>query len=103
VNGASVEEICEAAGFTRGAFYSNFSDKSALVLAIISQNITRQVVAAKRAIAVIKPASDLSADELVSRALTANAEAGREPGEGTLANRELLLHAAGSPSCADRI
>ena len=33
--GASVEEICEAAGFTRGAFYSNFADKDALVLALI--------------------------------------------------------------------
>ena len=26
VLGASVEEICEDAGFTRGAFYSNFDD-----------------------------------------------------------------------------
>lgn len=33
--GASVEEICEAAGFTRGAFYSNFSDKDDLVLAMM--------------------------------------------------------------------
>lgn len=35
VIGASVEEICEAAGFTRGAFYSNFTDKDDLVLAMI--------------------------------------------------------------------
>jgi AcrR family transcriptional regulator len=97
VNGASVEEICEAAGFTRGAFYSNFPDKSALVLAIIQQNIARQVVAAERAIAVIKLASNVSADELVSLALTAYEEAGREPGESTLADRELLLHAARKP------
>ena len=37
--GASVEEICEAAGFTRGAFYSNFADKDALVLALIRASI----------------------------------------------------------------
>ncbi len=31
-HGASVEDICERAGFTRGAFYSNFSSKDDLVL-----------------------------------------------------------------------
>ena len=39
----SVEEICEAAGFTRGAFYSNFADKDALVLALIEQGIAERV------------------------------------------------------------
>ena len=32
---ASVEEISEHAGFTRGAFYSNFTDKDELVLAML--------------------------------------------------------------------
>ena len=45
--GASVEEICEAAGFTRGAFYSNFADKDALVLALIRQSIKAQYAAAE--------------------------------------------------------
>lgn len=36
--GASVEEICEAAGFTRGAFYSNFTDKDDLVLAMVQRD-----------------------------------------------------------------
>lgn len=47
VEGASVEEICEAAGFTRGAFYSNFSDRSELVLAMIQHSITVQFAAAR--------------------------------------------------------
>jgi len=34
---ASVEEICERAGFTRGAFYSNFGSKDELFLALIGQ------------------------------------------------------------------
>lgn len=34
IQGASVERICEAAGFTRGAFYSNFDTKDDLVLAM---------------------------------------------------------------------
>lgn len=32
IQGATVEEICERAGFTRGAFYSNFETKDDLVL-----------------------------------------------------------------------
>ena len=43
INGASVEEICEAAGFTRGAFYSNFADKSELVLALLEAQHDRSV------------------------------------------------------------
>lgn len=34
VDAASVEAICERAGFTRGAFYSNFETKEELVLAL---------------------------------------------------------------------
>lgn len=34
---ASVETICERAGFTRGAFYSNFESKEELFLALITQ------------------------------------------------------------------
>ncbi|RPF19581.1 TetR/AcrR family transcriptional regulator [Myceligenerans xiligouense] len=34
IHGASIEVICEAAGFTRGAFYSNFDSKEALFLAL---------------------------------------------------------------------
>ncbi|WP_309132687.1 TetR/AcrR family transcriptional regulator [Brevibacterium sp.] len=37
IDGASIEEICEAAGYTRGAFYSNFSSRDDLVLATIEQ------------------------------------------------------------------
>lgn len=35
VNGASVEAICEEAGFTRGAFYSNFTTKEDLLKALM--------------------------------------------------------------------
>ena len=34
---ASVEQITEAAGFSRGAFYSNFTDKDDLALAVIDK------------------------------------------------------------------
>ncbi|SDB96147.1 DNA-binding transcriptional regulator, AcrR family [Raineyella antarctica] len=35
---ASVEEICDRAGFTRGAFYSNFGSKNDLVLAMLEHD-----------------------------------------------------------------
>lgn len=35
VEGSSVEAICERAGFTRGAFYSNFGSKDELLLELI--------------------------------------------------------------------
>ncbi len=33
-NNASVEEISEMAGYSRGAFYSNFDDKEQIFLAV---------------------------------------------------------------------
>lgn len=35
--GASVEQIAEAAGYTRGAVYSNFEDKQTLLIALIER------------------------------------------------------------------
>ena len=37
MDAASVEMICDRAGFTRGAFYSNFESKDELFLALITQ------------------------------------------------------------------
>ncbi len=37
-HGASVEDLCERADFTRGAFYSNFSSKDELVLELYIQH-----------------------------------------------------------------
>lgn len=43
VAGASIEEICEEGGFTRGAFYSNYATKDELVLAIIDEEFALAV------------------------------------------------------------
>lgn len=37
VIGGTVEDICERAGFTRGAFYSNFADKEDVLQALIAR------------------------------------------------------------------
>ncbi|GAB7184079.1 ScbR family autoregulator-binding transcription factor [Kitasatospora sp. Ki12] len=38
---ASIEQICERAGYTRGAFYSNFSSKEELFLALFDEHSDR--------------------------------------------------------------
>lgn len=37
ISASSVEDIADAAGFSRGAVYSNFADKNALVLALLQR------------------------------------------------------------------
>lgn len=43
VGAASVEQIASAAGFTRGAFYSNFATKDELVLAMLDDHVQRSI------------------------------------------------------------
>lgn len=50
IHGASVEHICELAGFTRGAFYSNFSSKDELVLALFEREFADLVRSLEEAI-----------------------------------------------------
>lgn len=42
LQGASVESVCSRAGFTRGAFYSNFSSKEELFLALLGREFDRR-------------------------------------------------------------
>jgi AcrR family transcriptional regulator len=49
--GASLDRIAEAAGFTRGAVYSNFADKADLFVAVLNRRLERrsaEVAAAMR-------------------------------------------------------
>ena len=43
VGAATVEQIASAAGFTRGAFYSNFATKDELVLAMLEDHVERSI------------------------------------------------------------
>jgi AcrR family transcriptional regulator len=42
-HGASLEEIAETAGFTRGAIYKNFASKEELFLAVLDRRIEQQL------------------------------------------------------------
>jgi AcrR family transcriptional regulator len=98
VIGSSVEEICEAAGFTRGAFYSNFADKDALVLAMIEQGIAEEYAAAEQAVTELKSrGARLAAADTVAQVLDRLNHGGRSDRTNLLAQRELLLYAARVP------
>ena len=43
INGASIEAIAAAAGFTRGAFYSNFASKDELIFAMLEDHVEQTI------------------------------------------------------------
>ena len=43
IGGASIEAIAAAAGFTRGAFYSNFNSKDELIIAMLEDHVEQTV------------------------------------------------------------
>jgi AcrR family transcriptional regulator len=54
IDAASVEAICERAGFTRGAFYSNFASKEELFLALCARSAETTVAAVRERVTSIE-------------------------------------------------
>lgn len=96
VQAASVEEICDKAGFTRGAFYSNFESKVDICAAILDIQSERAAAAASRAVGSLEGLeADLSS--LVSAAVTVFLEAMASTPGMVLAQSEMRLWAAREP------
>lgn len=98
---ASVEEICERAGFTRGAFYSNFDSKNDLVLAMLREEGARSHelvhhVQASGAVdrALADPGQLL---QLTAAALRSAVHSGRKERDRVMAISEMRLYAAREP------
>jgi AcrR family transcriptional regulator len=47
IEAASLDEVAEAAGYTKGAIYSNFSSKTELIAALMDRRISQQAAAAE--------------------------------------------------------
>lgn len=65
---ASVEAVCERAGFTRGAFYSNFDSKDELFVELAGRFVSQQVEAVRERVAALiecGPAADGAPDDMV--------------------------------------
>jgi AcrR family transcriptional regulator len=65
IRDASIELICEAAGFSRGAFYSNFETKEDLFLAVYEREMaTRMAEVRKTLDTAIEPSMSVDDDAL---------------------------------------
>ena len=61
---ASVEEVCERAGFTRGAFYSNFATKDELCVALLTRACELDFGAAASALEAVRGPTPQGGDPL---------------------------------------
>ncbi len=101
LDAASVEAICERAGFTRGAFYSNFETKDELFLELVGRVALERVAAvrdrvgelerdgllagaASNVFAIVQQVLDISADDRL----------------GVLLMSEIRIHALRNPELA---
>ena len=80
LDGTSVEAICERAGYTRGAFYSNFETKDELFLQLAGRVAREQVEAVERRVRELAAGgasvvSRLTPIEIVQRVLEVSGDA----------------------------
>lgn len=95
--GASVRDIAEAAGFSQGAFYSNFGSKEDLLLALLARHMDEE---AERLATVIGIAEREGADAMAG--LEAWAAALNGDLDWSMLGLELQLHAHRSATFAPR-
>jgi AcrR family transcriptional regulator len=68
VDAASVEAICERAGFSRGAFYSNFGSKDQLLFALTERFAEQKIVKVEQRVRDLEASGEeLSPTEVVER------------------------------------
>jgi AcrR family transcriptional regulator len=92
-HGASVEDICERAEFTRGAFYSNFASRDELVLELYAQHATRLQLA----IAELAAEPGLDLDDLLDGVIRIWTGEPEERRRWHLLISEFALHALRDP------
>ncbi|MFV0405296.1 MAG: TetR family transcriptional regulator [Propioniciclava sp.] len=101
VRGASVEEICDVAGFTRGAFYSNFESKDGLCAAVLERHVTAVVAAVDGVVDRLVPTTDLRLDAVIELGISTFLAAQPTDPNVILTSEELRLYAAREPAFRD--
>jgi AcrR family transcriptional regulator len=96
--GTSIEEVCDRAGYTRGAFYSNFDSLEELFFALYQQRATE--VADRVTAALDGLPTDLPRDRLVAALADCLADALLGDREWMIVKTDFLLHAARNPAAA---
>jgi AcrR family transcriptional regulator len=89
IGATSIETIAAAAGFTRGAFYSNFASKDDLIAAMLEDHVERSIAHHRKLLAHHRTPDDYVA------ALRATERNRRDPlGRAPLLHMELVLYVA---------
>lgn len=87
--GASIEAIAAEAGFTRGAFYSNFRSKDELIIAMLEDHVAQSI---RRNMDILAQHDDL--DDFIA-ALKAMDRSKQDPlGRSPLLHMEMILYVA---------
>lgn len=105
VQGTSIEAVCEAAGFTRGAFYSNFESKEEVFHALVDREARMHLAALEQAGSEIDAATITTPEgfrEGVRRIVSAVGLDQAERHEWCLMNAEFELLAMRDPQVAAR-
>ncbi|HEX7133778.1 MAG TPA: TetR/AcrR family transcriptional regulator [Iamia sp.] len=95
---ATIEAVCTRAGFTRGAFYSNFTSLDELLLALWERTVTTTAVAIRAQVAAIG-----SVDEPFETALAALIALGAPDRAWFVISTEFLLHSLRTPGLEERV
>jgi AcrR family transcriptional regulator len=98
--GASLDRIAEAAGFTRGAVYSNFADKADLFVAVLDRRLDRRHAEVADAMLAARD-PDAFVAGLRSPAWTAGREDAMR--QWLMLRDEFRLFALRNPSAAERL
>jgi AcrR family transcriptional regulator len=99
-HGASLDEVAAAAGFTKGAVYSNFKNKEDLFLALLENLHVREMEELHR----ILDASDVPPESRLSDfAALYRAEAGQLPGNWSALYLEFCVYAMRNPGARKRL
>lgn len=98
-HGASLDEIADAAGFTKGAIYSNFDSKEGLLLAVVEEHSRQLFSAYERFMG--RPGETPPVD--VPEVVRIWAEAGDRDQELNLLSQELRLLALRNPEMRMRL
>lgn len=89
IGGASIEAIAAAAGFTRGAFYSNFRSKDELIIAMLEDHVEQSI---RRNLDLLAQHANL--DDFIA-ALKAMDRSRQDPlGRSPLLHMEMILYVA---------
>ncbi len=104
---ATIEEVCERAGYTRGAFYSNFRTTEELFFALYERLAAATLARAREAVSMARDAvgQAQSGGDVVEAAVEEFLSLAMSPDDRSwwLLSSEYALHAARDPEFAERL